>query len=185
MNTQINAAKARIWGIEADLDVRFNQVLSAKLGLAYNNAKFTQFGPPRSAQQDIPNFYTGISGPAGNSVVPLDASGYTMPRAPKFTASFSPRATFDALGGEINATANLYYASQSYLTIDHLIVQPEYATVDATVSWSPKGTGLTLSAYGRNLTNKAVLGGAFITALANTVTWKPPRTYGIAAEYRF
>ena len=45
--------------------------------------------------------------------------------------------------------------------------------------------GFTLSAYGKNLTNNAVILGAFIQSNASAVSWAPPRTFGFNIAYDF
>jgi outer membrane receptor protein involved in Fe transport len=55
----------------------------------------------------------------------------------------------------------------------------------ARASWTPKGTQLTLSAYGNNLTNRKVFIAAFPSAAADGVSYDAPRSYGVAASLKF
>jgi transcriptional regulator with XRE-family HTH domain len=45
--------------------------------------------------------------------------------------------------------------------------------------------GFTLSVYGKNLTDNAVILGAFIQSNASAVSWAPPRTFGFNIGYDF
>ena len=45
--------------------------------------------------------------------------------------------------------------------------------------------GFTVSVYGKNLSNNAVILGAFIQSNASAVSWAPPRTFGINIGYDF
>jgi len=39
--------------------------------------------------------------------------------------------------------------------------------------------------YGKNLTDQVTLGGTFITAVADGVSWTQPRTWGVEIGYKF
>ena len=132
----------------------------------------------------------GYTGPtptnAGNNdLVPFNASGRRMIRAPEFTGTVTANGHIPVGGGMLDLTGSVYYSTSINYTLDGRVKQPSYAKIDARAAWSPDDSGITIAIYGKNLTDKAVYGGAFITAVADAVHWSPPRTYGVQVEYRF
>ena len=108
-----------------------------------------------------------------------------MIRAPKFTATATANGHIPVGGGMLDLTGSVYYSSAVNYTLDGRVRQPSFAKIDARAAWTPEDSGLTISIYGKNLTDKAVYGGAFIQAVADAIHWSPPRTYGVQVEYRF
>ena len=186
-----NADSARVNGFEIDTSIRLSDMFDVRLAGAYVDAKYKKFVntaialPCTDFEQPC-----GVTGPtptrAGNNdTVAFDASGQRMIRAPKFTATATANAHLPVGGGMLDLTGSLYYSSAVNYTLDGRIRQPSFAKIDARAAWTPEDSGLTISVYGKNLTDKAVYGGAFITSVADAVHWAPPRTYGVQVEYRF
>ena len=186
-----NADSARVNGFEIDTSIRLSDMFDVRLAGAYVDAKYKKFVntaialPCTDFEQPC-----GVTGPtptrAGNNdTVAFDASGQRMIRAPKFTATATANAHVPVGGGMLDLTGSLYYSSAVNYTLDGRIRQPAFAKIDARAAWTPEDSGLTISVYGKNLTDKAVYGGAFITSVADAVHWAPPRTYGVQVEYRF
>jgi iron complex outermembrane receptor protein len=121
----------------------------------------------------------------GNTTIAFDASGQGMVRAPNFTASVTANGNVDIAGGQLDVSSTLYYSSRLNFTFDHRVHQPNYLTLDARIAWSPNNSGFTIAAFGRNLTDQTVISGTFIADPADGVSYAPPRTYGVAVEYRF
>jgi iron complex outermembrane receptor protein len=186
-----NADSARINGFELDASIRFSDMFDLRLAGAYVDAKYKKFVntaivlPCTDFAQPC-----GVNGPtptrAGNNdAVAYNASGRRMIRAPEFTASVTANGHFPVGNGMLDLTGSLYYSSAVSYTLDGRVSQPSFAKIDARAAWTPEDSGLTISIYGKNLTDKAVYGGAFIQAVADAVHWAPPRTYGVQVEYRF
>ncbi len=186
-----NADSARVNGFEVDASIRFSDMFDVRLAGAYVDAKYKKF---ENTAVVVPctDFETpcGVNGPiptnAGNNdAVAFDASGQRMIRAPEFTATVTANGHIPVGGGMLDLTGSLYYSSAVTYTLDGRIKQPAFAKIDARAAWTPDDSGLTVSIYGKNLTNKAVYSGAFIQAVADGVHWAAPRTYGVQVEYRF
>src|SRR3546814_658310 len=187
-----NAATARIYGAELDAKYSFSEAFDLRAAFSYLDTKYEDFASAsvnvpctNIPAAGVPCTVTGTPTNTGNRSVAFDASGNEMIRAPQFTASITANAHADVAGGRLDLTGNLYYTSKVFFTFDHRIKQPGYATVDARAAWSPDDTGLTVSVYGRNLTNKVTIGGTFVTEVADGVSYTSPRTYGVALDYRF
>jgi iron complex outermembrane receptor protein len=65
------------------------------------------------------------------------------------------------------------------------VTQPDYAQLSANIGWSPLNSGLKVKLWGKNLTNKAVLQSLVNTTAYDTVTYSPPRAFGIDVSYNF
>src|SRR5690606_18812465 len=111
---------------------------------------------------------------SGNVDVAFDASGRQMIRAPKFTLSQSISYTRELRAGTFRVLGAYYHSSGFPYTYDGRVRQKRYDTIDARVSWSPADTGLTISVYGRNLTNTHRVAAAFISTLADQISDAPP-----------
>jgi len=172
-----NAANARIYGAEVDAQYVFSPAFDLRAALSYLDPKYQDF---TNASVNVPNALN-----AGNDTIAYDASGQQMIRAPSFTASVTANGHADVAGGKLDLMASLYYTTKVYFTFDHRIQQPGYATVDARAAWTPANSGLTVSVYGKNLTDKVTLGGTFVTEVADGVSYTQPRTYGVQLDYRF
>ncbi len=186
-----NADSARVNGLEIDTSIRFSDMFDLRLAGAYVDAKYKKF-VNTAIVLPCTDFATpcGVTGPtptrAGNNdAVAFDASGRRMIRAPKFTATATANGHIPVGGGMLDLTGSIYYSSAVNYTLDGRIKQGSFAKIDARAAWTPEDSGLTISIYGKNLTDKAVYAGAFIQAVADAVHWAPPRTYGVQVEYRF
>ncbi len=186
-----NADSARVNGFEIDTSIKFSDMFDLRLAGAWVDAKYKKFANTAIALP-CTNFAQpcAVNGPvptrAGNNdTVVFDASGHRMIRAPEFTATATANGHIPVGGGMLDLTGSLYYSSAVNYTLDGRVRQANFAKIDARAAWNPEDSGLTISIYGKNLTNKAVYGGAFITGVADAVHWAPPRTYGVQVEYRF
>lgn len=186
-----NAKSARIYGLEADASIRFSDYFDVRLAGAYIDAKYKDF---QNTAVIMPctdyNTPCSVDGPtptlAGNNdKVPFNASGTQMIRAPKFTGTITANGHVPVGGGKLDLTTSLYVSSSIKYTIEGRVVQPPFAKLDARAAWSPDNSGFTIAIYGKNLTDKGTLGGAFITAVADAVHWAPPRTYGVELSYKY
>lgn len=185
----LNADAARVYGFEADASLRLSEFFDMRVAGAYIDAKYKSF--PGSAINvpctDFASPCSTVGTPTlgGNRIVPFDASGQRMIRAPKFTATISANGHLPVGGGMLDLTTSLYYSSSVSYTLDQRIKQSGFAKIDARAAWSPDDSGITIAIFGRNLTDKATLGGAFITEVADGVHWSAPRTYGAEVSFRF
>lgn len=186
-----NAASARIYGFETDATATFSPAFDMRMAISVLDAKYKSFASASVLMPCTNIPATGgcstIGTPTntGNATTAYDASGQGMIRAPSFTASVTANAHIPLAGSQLDLSGTVYYSSRLNFTFNHRIFQPAYATVDARASWKVPDTGLTLSVFGRNLTNHTVISGTFIAEPSDGVSYAPPRSYGGAIEYRF
>ena len=171
-----NAASARINGVEANAKWNVTSNFSLSASASYVDAKFTSF--PAAA--------VFVANGFGNSQVTKDLGGTAMPRAPKFTGNIAVDYKADTALGGIGMHAGVYHNSGSKFDVSGVLGQDSYTTVDAELSFEPKGlNGLRMVVWGKNIGNEAYLASFLDSQLANGVTYSPPRTFGIRAEYGF
>jgi iron complex outermembrane receptor protein len=186
-NVTTNAARAKIKGFDADLTWRATPEFTITAGLAYLHARFTSY--PNATTNDPILFTSGpLAGTpclCGNLTGSRDVSGDALVRSPDWTLSLNAAYSKELAMGKFDASASVYWSDKYYLDVENRIHQPSYANVAAQVSFSPANTGFKFTAWGRNLTNEKSIQGAFILNQADGVSYGPPRTFGVSAEYAF
>ena len=187
----INAATARNYGGELELEGKVTDSFRINFSASYLNAKFTKFC----------NAYYGAAFPARPGIsynaCPtdpglVDLSGKRLPNAPRFT-----------LGGGFNwdiATGNdsrlsvngdIKWQSKVYFTEfnNRDAEQGSYAMANAGLTWHAPGDRYSIGAWVKNLTNEFVVSNNIITAATfayvRVGSVMPPRTYGVTAAFNF
>jgi iron complex outermembrane receptor protein len=183
-----NAAKARIYGLEADIEYRPDDAFEMGATLSLLNAKFTEFctGDPTRPAAPVE---TGCSDPAA----PINLDGFRLPRAPKFTVSGFFGYTFDlASAGSLTARADARYQSLTYFTQFNrpTVSQDGYAVVNARLTWKPESKRFAIGAWVNNLFDEfyyteVLESGAFNPVLIEQAYPAAPRTYGITVSANF
>jgi len=166
-------------------------MFSVRAGVSLLDAKYTDFkdgpvnDPRRSNYDPIAHTNTGTVLNVGNVPLIRDLSGYRMIRAPKFTLNISPVITVPVGDDQLRLNATLYHTSPISYTFDGRIQQKAYTTLDARMAYTFEKSGITLAAYGNNLTNALRIASLFATTAGDAVSYMRPRTYGVEASIRF
>lgn len=187
----VNAAKARIKGIEADFRARFGDHLSLDGNVSYLDAKYRDFA--------------GASDGIGPTTFPFDlplaprarsASGNRMVAAPKFSTNIGADYRFADVGGWTPVLRGEYsYQSRIYYTpFENLrgVSQKPAGVVNARLEFRNEENDWSLAFWGRNLTDERIISnqleandGANATGLFRSTTYRPPRTYGVTIGKAF
>ena len=114
-----------------------------------------------------------------------DLSDGRMPFSPKLTAGLTANWKEQYDFGTVELTGTGYYTSKFFWDNAARIEQKAYATLGARAAFTPAGTGLTVYAYGRNLTNATYLRTVFALNTGDGGSFAPPRTYGVGAKFAF
>jgi iron complex outermembrane receptor protein len=175
-----NAASSSIYGLDVDGTTWLTDEFSLTASAAILSAKYDVF---KAASINLPRIVNGQ--PSGNIPVGADVSGNTMIRAPKFSASLTANYTKEIGAGRVDLSTTVFHSSKFYLEVSDRVVQPSYTLISARAAWTPTGSKFRFEVWGKNLTNKAVIAGAYILANADNVGYSPPRTYGVALNYAF
>jgi iron complex outermembrane recepter protein len=129
----------------------------------------------------------------------IDLSGTDVPLAPASAVGLSYAHTFNlGSNGTFTFATDAHYTAKHFAsgnqgatTNNALYTQPGNTKVNATLTWDSGGSGWLVSAFVRNLTNKATIntiaGGYPVLddfALTNVMI-DPPRTYGVSLRKTF
>ena len=178
LGTIQNAASSSIYGADLEGSVKPVPEFTLHAGISLLHATYDSF-PDASVNLPAP-------GNAGNINFPADATGNTLERAPKWTATLSGTYAKDYEIGNVSFTGNIYHSDKIYYDFANYYYQKEYTDVGFNAAIKPAAMpGFTVSVYGKNLSNNAVILGAFIQSNASAVSWAPPRTFGINIGYDF
>jgi outer membrane receptor protein involved in Fe transport len=174
--TLINGARAVSYGLDSDVQAKVTRDLGLHGGLSYLHSTFTSF-------PDAP-----ISSPSGLfPVVAGSATGNSLSYSPKWALTFGGDYSFrNILDGTVVVAANYQYNSGFYLEIDNVVRQPAYNLVNASVKWTSDKRPFTLTLWGDNLTNEAVLTSVVTENFGtHNAYYSAPRTFGVKVGYHF
>ncbi|MGK2912510.1 MAG: TonB-dependent receptor [Sphingobium sp.] len=188
-----NAANARIYGFEADANVRVTPELQLRLaGSWVPYAKYKSFTGgvandfyPQNDPTLNPNGF-GPVGPGGlRPVVGIDASGQRILKTPRFTGNATLTYTAETGMGKIEANGTIYYSSSFDWELLKRVRTNGYVTVSGRVGLTPTNSRFQFSIFGKNLFNEHHFGGAVVSSFADTVLRTPPRQLGLSIDYAF
>jgi iron complex outermembrane receptor protein len=146
------------------------------------------------------NFQYTVPGPAppltGCAVTPAEASflvncsGKQAPYAPDWTVNLAAEQAFSlARGGRLTAEGRLHYQSQTLTGLDFtpLEYRDGYASLGASITYTPTDHRYYVTAYGNNLTDETVVANTFQPPFGQFVvgTLRPPRLFGLRIGARF
>ncbi len=180
-----NAANSRIYGFEGDVRYELFRGFEVNASAAYLNAIYTSFP---NAPGNAPCFSSPVTCGANYGMAPpviINASGFEMQRAPKFTSSVGARYTMGVAGGHLAFSGNLYYTSQFYEDLGDQIIQPAYATLALRAEWTDPSDRFTVAVYGDNVTDRRYFFSGQTSSTSYPVVWGPPAMVFGEIKYKF
>lgn len=171
-----NAASAKIYGIEAELQAKATDNLHLSANLAWLHARFTQFDTGDSSRPALGT---------------ISAAGNPLPQSPDFTAHLSADYTFDLPVGKLIPAAEYDWTDRVYHDEfkRSLLSQAAYGKVNALLTYRTWNGAWDVSAFVKNLTNERTYNFTYVsTGIFGypKFGWiDPPRTYGVQARYSF
>jgi iron complex outermembrane recepter protein len=196
-----NTGPVRLYGVDADASLRLSREFTVQAnGTFIPVAKFRDY--PDAAGYSLIQGPTGaflpgiglfaVSCPAGarpgcvaTGSTSFDATGFRIPRAPKFSGNLTLAWEHETGAGKWDASTTLSYSSKLYHTVNHTVVQPGYATVAAQADYHFGSSGLTFGVFGQNLTNHVIIQGSISSTAGNLQTLAAPRELGVKMDYAF
>ena len=162
-----SAGAARSYGAEAELKTLPFDGLHVDLTAAWLNAKFTKYVRPN---------------PFGDTTT-VNLAGKRVPTSPtlKATASVSYDADLGS-AGVITPRVDVLYSTKYYSTDYNTVLdlQKSYATVDASLRYTPESGAFYIEGFVNNLTDKAVIYSATLGGAARIQeSFSPPRVWGV------
>ena len=178
----INAAKARINGLDVDYAFVPNQRINIGGGLSVLDSKYTSFpnGPLYVPSPAICSPVPGTTGPltGGNTACTADLKGNRTSRAPKFTLSFNATYTLPTAIGEFSANATLLHNSRYFWEADNRLQQPEYNLLNSSLTWISNDRKYEVKFYAKNLLNEYYLAYASESTTRDSFAPEMPRNFG-------
>ncbi len=176
-----NAASAHNYGADIDFVVAPARGLTINGGAEFLDAHYSSF-PAGIITTPKP---ISAAGTGGTITTTGSLAGRQLPQAPDFSASLGVTYAFDAGFGEFELNANDGYKSSFAWEPDGRLRQAAYHLVNASITYRPPASRLSVQVFARNL-NGAFYGVAAANA-AGTDGFVPgaPRTFGGRVRYNF
>lgn len=172
----INGGAARVYGLDLDFQAQVSSALRVSGGFEYLHSRFTESSN---------NF--AISSPSGTTPTTLGSvKGNTIPYSPDFVGNVAADYEFDLAGGRTNLNVTYQFNAGYFPEPDNVIKQSSFSLVNASVRWTSPNEAYSVSAWGKNLGNKAVIQNALTLAFGpHEGYYLPPRTYGVTVGVKF
>ena len=187
-----NASSATIKGFEAEMIAQLSHDFSANASFSYTDAKYDKFF----------NDVVGLTTGSPRDGIPDNVATLTLRRAPKYQWSFGLNYTHETSGGRFDASTLLRYQSK-YATcivpnrpvvpgavindVRCVVGDRENLTAQAGYTFLlGSGRELSLSVFGRNLTNYRDIASTLpVAGLFTFSSAVVPRTVGVEAGIKF
>ncbi|MCE7796419.1 TonB-dependent receptor [Sphingobium sufflavum] len=177
----LNAATARIYGVEGDVRYQVTPDFEVTASGAYVDAKYRTVTQGARYVQGPDGMYNAVD----FATAGYDASGKPMQRAPKFTASVGARYGLDLEGGHLTLSGNLYHTSTFYFDPAQQFYQKAYQLLGLRAEWTDPSDRFTLAVYGDNVTGSRYYSQVLTHAPGIGAVWGAPATIGGSVRAKF
>jgi iron complex outermembrane receptor protein len=173
-----NAARARVNGADAELDVYITQQFSIRANASYLAGKYTSF--PEA-------IYYSVNSPPGFGLTQLplaDATGNDTVYTPHWVTNLSAQYKVPTAAGTFTLAGTWNYNSGYFFDPQNRTANPAYHRINGTVTWEPK-EGLWARVYVDNLLNKKYYSTVQASNFGDYYFPASPRTYGVTVGVEF
>ncbi len=195
-----NVGRSTIYGAEVEAQYLPTRTLKLSLQANYVHARYDSFvfqSPDLSVLVGLPAgavpAATACPATLSGGSYTIDCSGYQMYQAPTWTVSGGIEKTFDLEnGGSVVAEIRSRFESSRWLSESFLpaTFAPSNTLTNANLTYNAPHGQWSASVYINNIENKDVVSNAiladtypFFPGIAGTL--RPPRTYGVRAQFNF
>lgn len=147
-----------------------------------------QFGPEFFPGAPDSQYCTNLGGLFRCDFPQKTIKGAQFPNAPRFSVNYLLRYNHDVPGGNIAAQIDGVWYDDQYLEVTNGLgsQQKAYNVTNASLTYRHEGTGMSLTAWGRNVFDKAYRAYALnLGILGVTSIYAPPATYGATLRIPF
>lgn len=176
-----NAGASRIFGGELEIVAKVTRELTINASLAYQNGKYTKFGP---ANTFLPLTDAAGNILGGNELQLIDPTGSQPFRAPRTSGNLMVQYARDFGFGEIGGSANASYSSKIYWDFANTSSSPEYALLNGELFWKPRES-TRIGIWVTNLTNVARPAYRSFSVAGTYELLEPPRRFGATIRQDF
>jgi iron complex outermembrane receptor protein len=184
-----NAAKSTIYGADASFKAQLTRELRLDLGVAYTHAVYDNYRDASGYVQNLnpasPTYGYFNSSTVGSSGALFNATGNTLPRAPRFTSTVGLDYTHRFANGFIDLTAIDYFTTKVYFDPVNQFSQDAYSVLNLRATWSAPDSRWAVSLYATNVTNSAYRDQVLPGSFAIKQTYGAPAQYGGSVTLHF
>ncbi|MDB5445174.1 MAG: hypothetical protein JWQ97_491 [Phenylobacterium sp.] len=188
-----NAAAAVIKGAEFQVDGRVTPELTVNFGLSLLDAKYKDFtganitfplttSNPVPATSCVPGTGTPVG---GNRQIVCDVTGRTVIRSPKWTVNAGAQYRRALMGGEFDASANIFATAKYYWEPSDRLQQNSYMLLNGQLGWTTPDGHTRFSVWGKNLTDTTYFIVVGNSTSADYGAYAAPRTFGVQVAYTY
>jgi len=175
-----NGAAAKLYGLDSDIEALVAPGLSLTAGVSLIHDYFSDF-PKAVTYTPVPVF-----GPGGPTLLTsASATGHNLPITPSETFNVGIDYRHQVATGVGNLDVTYAHNGGYAFAPDNILRQSAFNTVNASLAWSTANDWLTISLWGKNLTNNFVANVVLTAAPGSLAAYLPPRTYGILIGTKF
>ncbi len=187
----VNAASAKIYGMDAQLRVNVSDSFSFNAGANLIHARYKNFAnapiyTPCLFQQ-IPADIAACAN-LGQSfpIIGQQLNDVTMQRAPSFTGNIGARYRTQMAGGEFQLSGNLYYSSKFFFGPSGIqFPQKAYEVLSLRAQWTDASDHYTIAVFGDNITDSRYKTGVQYGNNGIGANWSKPATWGVELGVKF
>jgi iron complex outermembrane receptor protein len=178
----INAAAARMRGLDLDLEYAPTEALSVRASVALLHGRYTDFpnAPINVPTRDEDGRLVG-----GNTVVSGDAAGFHTVRSPNLTAALSARYQLSTRLGELGLGVAYYHNAGFAWDPDNRLRQAAYGLSSASIEWTLPDEATVVRAAASNRNDAEVCLYATATGLGDLCSPRAPRSLSVDVSRRF
>ncbi|MEJ2459816.1 MAG: TonB-dependent receptor [Novosphingobium sp.] len=147
-----------------------------------------QFGPELSPGAPDSQYCTNLGGLFRCDFPQKTIKDAKLPNAPRFSFNYLLRYNFDIGAGNLAAQVDGVWYDKQFLEVTNGLgsQQKAYNVTNASLTYRHDDTGISLTAWGRNVFNKAYRAYALnLGILGVTSIYAPPATYGVTLRVPF
>lgn len=180
-----------LYGLDTSIAWKASPVDLFTADVAYLKAKYDELVLVGSSRSSAATTGCVIKPATDPRLRLLDCSGFPLIRSPRWSGTVGYQHIFDLQeSGEIVAAVRTQFSSRYFTGIDYLPsqVQDSFTNTSADVTYEAPNGAWSVTAYVRNLEDKAVVTASRTHAFAPGVSFdvlNPPRTYGVRARFNF
>lgn len=182
-----NAANARLYGLDADVNWTPTRGLTLSGGFAWQHSEYRNYD--LATVKVYRALQPGMSGP-GMVDIAYDADGERLLRAPKFSAYAS--INYDIPVGDATVPVNIAYSYKGSYNFDFVhdpstdvLRQRAYSLVNGRIGYEPASGGWSVGAWVNNAFNKRYFDDVVAAGTGIRGSYGAPRTYGGDLTFRF
>lgn len=180
ISTIVNAGKAKIDGIEAELTLVPIDGLTLSGNLSYLDARYKEFMCDADGQAALPEDF-------------VDCTHLKLRNAPKLQTGARATYEFALAGGKATLFGGWSHTSVRHTDTRNALVGrvPKLDLFDASVKWEPEDGRWNVSLWGKNLSNEKYRASGYFAAQAGTAGFEnfvvlgAPREWGVTFGFEF